>query len=688
MTKLPISIKLNDIIINVLLVSITTLSIMNIYDNGPATNGLDASYLQSMGYYFKQHLQAGVDYVFNFGILGYFYSLQSCYDADLFYWYVFFQLTIAIILSLVLITRIYNLTTKLEKFLYLFALLIFTSTIAIPGGEPLYMLSITIATILALKPPYFIVSTLHYYIWLAVILLFLAGLSLAKFTYFILACFSVLIIAINTWHSYSKNLALTIIGIFLIFQLGIWISTGQSVFNIPAFLINSLQLTSGHNEAMQSLAGNFIELRLVAVILFSMLTIITISYYTQPIQFKNIMLIAMLGISFFFAWKAGFVRHDVHSITFFDFTLLIPFFIESPMALHKLKHSIFVTAKYVVVTVSIIGIFSSARAVHYKPYNFLARWNENVVENFNMLMNLHEAKKNWNATVIKLQQQYNLPQIRAVVGHASVDIFSWEQGIVLLNNFNWQPRPVFQSYITYTPQLLALNSHFYQSSKAPEFVLFKLQTIDNRFPLMDDIEAFKIIIRDYGFILSENGYLLLKHQPVNQKSIIQDKVLLQREIRVDELIDLSYFNTKPLTLSLIINKSLVGNLYSLLYKLPLVFLELSVNDGTKITYRIIPNMLRSGIIINPLINNQMDLLDWYNGRTTKRVLNLRLITNSSDEKKWFQEHVILQLNELKTIPRTINGDNIKITAANAPNSGVAIVAVRANAIANQFRNNQ
>jgi len=653
MTQLNLKeLTFENLIIGLLLVGITSLSIMSIYDNGPAADGLDGSFLSALGYAFRHHFQIGIDNVSTYGVLGYFYNIQSPYDGNLVYIYVIWQLLISLILAVLLVTRVYLLEGKLEKILYLFTLPIFTSIAPLPGGEPLFMLGITIATLLAITS----LTSSRYYYLLGLILLFLASISLAKFTYFVLITVSILTIAIAVWHSRSLKHATLVIGTFLVFQLGIWVATGQSLLNFPTFLANSLQVTSGFNEAMQSFAGNVTELKLAVAIILAMFGMIILSCLIKPVQFPNVMIAGIVTFSLFIVWKAGFVRHDVHSITFFGFTLLIPFFLECQNHLSKLYILMFRTLRYIVVSASLIGLFSSAGALNYLPSNFLARWNETVVKNVGMLVNLKESKANWDNVVANLKQQYELPQTRAQVGWATVDIFSWEQGILFLNGFNWKPRPVFQSYVAYTPKLLAINSDFYKSPQAPEFVLFKLQTIDNRFPLMDDAEAVKVILRDYRPVLTEKGYLLLKHEPRSQP--IAGNILLKQSVPIGTPIDISQFSDRQLLLSLDIRKSLAGRFYSLLYKLPPVYLEIGTTDGAKMSYRIVPNMVQSGVIINPLILSQTDLVGWYTGQPLKRVANLRVIIDM-EGTKWFEDKVVLTLSEHQTVPsNTITSDEL------------------------------
>ena len=110
------------------------------------------------------------------------------------------------------------------------------------------------------------------------------------------------------------------------------------------------------------------------------------------------------------------------------------------------------------------------------------------------------------------RQQFALPKIRSAVGGSSVDVIGLEQAVVLLNDLNYRPPPVFQGYQACTRKLEELNVAFYRSNQAPEFVLFKLQSIDGRFPTLDNSRVLLDLLHRYQFVLEEDGFLLLQQK--------------------------------------------------------------------------------------------------------------------------------------------------------------------------------
>jgi MFS family permease len=654
-------ISIEKFIIGLGLVVLTWLS--TIYFGTPtASDALDPSWIQSLAYTFKHNFQAGVDYIFTFGPLGYFYNSHANYDVDLFYIFIAWHLITGLFLAVIFVTLAYKMESKIDKFIYLFLIVVVLSLLA---NDSRFFLGITASVILAISPPsFFINNKLRYTMLLGLVLLFLAVVSLTKFANFILAGVGVFSITVVVWHIYSHKVALIIPLAFTIFFLCIWLVSGQSLLNLPKFIINSLKMTSGYSDAM-SVGFNITEIKLAIASIFIMVLMMLLGCFIKPWKFERFVIAGMVFFGIFLAWKTGFVRHDTHSLIFFNFAVLVPFFIQYNKNMPTFLRVTFRALRYIAIFTAISGLIVIGRTFNYTPNHFIAQWSPRIINNFTALVNLPDFKAEQDKILDKLKQEYHLPKISAQVGPATVDIFSWEQGVVFLNGLNWHPRPIFQSYAAYTPSLIAINGDFYTSDQAPEFVIFKLQTIDGQFPLMNDNEALKILLRDYQPLFSEKGYLLLKHTQRGQNSVTGETLLTQ-EIKIGELIDVRTLSHKKFLLSLDIRKSWLGHLTSLIYRFPILNLEIEASDGSKRSYRIIPGMTQSGFIINPLILSRDDLFQWYiDEETLKHVSTLRVVIKPEPLLEYFfntntllNPNIVLKINEYQRIPYQVD-DTIK-----------------------------
>ena len=57
--------------------------------------------------------------------------------------------------------------------------------------------------------------------------------------------------------------------------------------------------------------------------------------------------------------------------------------------------------------------------------------------------------------------------ILTIIGKSTIDTFPWNIHMLIENNLNYSPRPVLQSYSSYTKQLEELNFNFYNFNLIP-----------------------------------------------------------------------------------------------------------------------------------------------------------------------------------------------------------------------------
>lgn len=642
---------LEKVIITIGLVALTWLSSLS-FGSPAATDTLDASWTQALGYAFKHHFQAGIDYIFTFGPLGYVSHPQSSYDADLFYVFITWQIIMGLFFSLILVLHSSHLENKIDKVIYFFLVIVIVSAFSY---DPRYILGITACVSLTISPsPVVTRTSSRFVLFLGFILWFLAVVSWTKFPNLILASVAVFSISVGFFYTRSRQLAIiTPVG-FTILLLGTWLASGQSLTSLPSFIKNSLQITSAYSEAMSG-GLQLTEIKLAIAVIFLVMVMTMVSSFSKPLKLERVIIAGMVLFSLFLAWKASFVRHDAHSLIFFTVAVLIPFFIGSERNLSTRWQVTFYLSRYLAIVAALSGLFLAGVAINYTPRTFIAQWNERLVDNYKVLTRILSFKNTQDNTVATLKQQFDLPKIRTQVGSATVDIFSWEQGVLFLNGLNWHPRPVFQSYAAYTSSLMAINGDFYaDKERAPKFVIFKLQEIDGRFPVATDTEALKIILRDYQPLFSEKGYLLLKQVPRGQGRVPDSETLLTRQLKIGEALDIHTLNDQPLLLSLDIRKSLVGHLSSLLYRFPNISLEIETTDGPKLSYRIIPRMTQSSFIITPLILNQADFIGWYTSISLKRATTLRVVVNPEWLQYFFKTDIAVKISKFSIIPPSLD----------------------------------
>jgi len=210
------------------------------------------------------------------------------------------------------------------------------------------------------------------------------------------------------------------------------------------------------------------------------------------------------------------------------------------------------------------------------------------------------------------QSDHQLPELRRLIGGATVDVLGQVQMFALFNELNYHPRPVFQSYSTFNRRLMELNRRFYGSSNAPEFVMFDLRAIDKRFPPLEDAMVLRDVLINYTLAGNEGDYLLLRRR---QAEATRLTLVREAEVPPGAKIDLVEFGDDNLWMEIDVRPSLAGQLGALLFKPPKVQLYVwkAGRSAPDKKFRAPTSMLAAGFLASPLELTTRDVLNLYQG---------------------------------------------------------------------------
>ncbi len=579
----------------------------------PLPRGLDDSWEQALGYCYKHRLQAGADYLFTYGPLGYF--LHRAYDPDLYWHKLGWELAVKLTFTLTLVQLLAAYPSWTARIVAYAALLL--SARLILGIPDLHYTFFTLAQgVLLIRSRGRPLGPAR----LAGVAL-LALLALTKFTLFLLAL-STLVVVAGTEVTAGRRLKalqplLAFVGLFV---LGWW-ALGQSPANLPRYVYGSMQISSGYAEAM-ALPGERAE---ILVALGVLLLLATGAVLRRPADLRRpgtVPAALLIGLGLFLEWKHGFVRQDQHAFGFFSLAFLAPLLFPAAFPSRgwpAVARGVVLGAACLLAAFGMIENLKVQRQYYPRSVSqFLEETWQAVRGNVRTLLRpaaLHDALDRREA---QLDATCQLPRIKALVGAAPVDIFSYEQGVLFRNRLNWRPRPVFQSYTAYTPYLMRANADFYAGNRAPAFVIYKIQPIDQRLPMLDDAPTLWRLLVRYRPVLIENAYLLLQRNAAPAAPVAPHPVS-QQVVRLNEEVPLPDPAGAPQWLSLDLQPSVKGKLWGLLYRPNLVYIRLRTEDGRTLLYRFIPGMARTGFLVNPLIQT-------YSASPGRRVVSFCLLT--------------------------------------------------------------
>ena len=224
-------------------------------------------------------------------------------------------------------------------------------------------------------------------------------------------------------------------------------------------------------------------------------------------------------------------------------------------------------------------------------------------------------------------------EVLSIIGNKSVDIIPNEISEIYFNRLNYNPRPAIQSYFVYNSFLLNKNQEKYLSKTAPDFVIYGVESTDNKYAFGDETQTLLALLQRYEPTKMWENRLLLK-----KKDYPKTLKLVSETKHISELGKTYYFNHSAKSDS--INKTFVriikvktsynwlGKLLNLFFQPPQLNMTLVTEDGKKSSYRTVPILLSKGLIIN----SKIDKID-----EVKQFFDQGFVENKSIESIQFDE---------------------------------------------------
>ncbi|MFQ5732849.1 MAG: hypothetical protein ACE5KM_12955, partial [Planctomycetaceae bacterium] len=166
------------------------------------------------------------------------------------------------------------------------------------------------------------------------------------------------------------------------------------------------------------------------------------------------------------------------------------------------------------------------------------------------------------------------------------------------DDVRYRGRPMMQSYGAFSPHFAEQNAAHYRSARGPDFVLFRVDPIDGRFPALCDGRVWRELLRRYE-VASDLGNDLLLRRMNSNRTLHAGRPLQVRAVWNSRIA------VPPTRGGLIwcrvkISRNLAGQLAALLYKLPPVMLEVTTPDRSR-RFRFVPGAGESGFLLSPQV---------------------------------------------------------------------------------------
>jgi hypothetical protein len=597
-------------IVNPLILGLLFLAVFQ-FPEFTASSGHDAGSQAAYEYWFAHGFSWGTDIIQNTGPLG-FLNYPGIYTG--------FVDTLKLFLSFFLTgVFIFLFWRSLKEIPFVFSAILFIFAVFFAFGDCMIYLLLLLLFYLLMSTSSILVSLLA--------LLLLAMLALAKGTCFFIALFVVVASVANSILSRRFVFAVSIASGFIIFLLALWVLAGQPLFNFPEFARAITSFSSGYSEAMTIFepgkvrGAGFIALSGgLLLILLKMICALRHVYADVTEMCRQILLASVEFFIFFVVWKHGFVRADGHTAIFFQYVLvsylLVLFRKEKLYGVQgngsRALAGVLLLICFFVTIACLVGINAMYPLNPVATYRKMVRTGLCFVDIPKRFRALEEdLKKNVAAMQIA--------RIRALVKKKSIGYFGIYPGVILYNQLNYIPNPASISFASWNASIMAAEESFFKDdNRAPCYLLYDLQTIDNRLPAQDDSLAKLVILNRYEPVGAEAGNILFRRN--NRRRPVSRSVLSERNYNVGEWIAVPP-TLSPVWVKVRVKETFLTRVVSLVYKPPQYSLEVLFKNGGNLTYKLIPRMAETGFMINPLISDNLQTLIVFFQQEYQKYLN-------------------------------------------------------------------
>jgi hypothetical protein len=196
----------------------------------------------------------------------------------------------------------------------------------------------------------------------------------------------------------------------------------------------------------------------------------------------------------------------------------------------------------------------------------------------------------------------------------SMDVFPSELSYAIEKQLPLRNRPVIQSYSAYTKNLCEKNSAFLEGQNAPQAIYFHSQSIDGRYPTMEDTLAWRSLLTHYVPFSVADEYLVLKRR--ERPAGYELQPILDRSFGTDEIIEIPDVPGGMIWAELEVQRTLIGRLLDLFYRKEKMVLRVETTRRS-LDFILLDETTPAGFLLSPYLNSQASMLDIFQAESDR-----------------------------------------------------------------------
>jgi hypothetical protein len=596
---------------------------------------LDPSWILAMNQAVEQGTVFGKDLIFTYG--PYSALLTQAYHPVTYPWMLVLGLLLGIGYASMLLM---NLNKKVNWQLWLFAvfLILIDSRDALFFSYPLLVVLTAGKLTLTSTDPRRSIFSQRRHIDYALAVALLGLLPIVKGSLLPLSVAAGLAGFILHWRIGDRIIALMFIALPLITMVVLWHLAGQPITALPDFFQSMSPIVSGFAEAMSTFPDSSwwvmkIGIPGMIVTFITMATLFLAAIYRERTDsiVHTVVIFLYVALFIFIAFKAGFVRHDAVHVPAASSALIFAALALNIFSLGRFSVLIwFSIAFWALIHWHYFGAsLYPSNPVNQSPIHSL----HGVIKGDRMGGRLQASFSQ------RLEKIHNESSIQKFNG--TTDIYPYDQAALIASGNNWVSRPIPQSYSVYTPTLAKINEAHLRGPQAPDNIIFRVGTIDNRYPSIDDGLSWPTLISHYEISDKDKQYIYLKKRPTPVESkmsvVMEGSQKLGKNISVPqgEHIFFAEIDVEP---------TILGRLATIAFKPTPLYITVDLADGQIKRFRFIPSMAKTGFILSPLIKSTSDFTQLAGGQLPSlkqsMVNNIRIAPAGSESMFWNRDYLL------------------------------------------------
>jgi hypothetical protein len=404
---------------------------------------------------------------------------------------------------------------------------------------------------------------------------------------------------------------------------------GQSLSALPRFVSMQGAVAAGYSEAM-SLPSNLVEIACFLCLGLLSGCVVLLAERRQLIDngrarraiALTVRAAAMGGFGFII-WKASFVRHDViHALVGWQvvgaaltiYSVSIPWrrgvaaLGATALSLGLITMTVLAPARWAIAA-------SPQDPVRGYSGFLTSMLDAGPRQHYGELVSYLRDPADWHRKADRAKEEawarvrQTLP-LPALSG--TIDTVPSNQVALLAHGLNYRPRPVFQEYTTYTAHLIEANRAFFAGARAPEWLLLKPETLDERYPALTEGPLWPDFLRSYRPADRAGDLALLRRRPEPLPNLLGTPRAMT--LRLDTPLPIE--PEAPLFAQLRVRLTLIGQALNMFYRPPIITIRVRFRDGTERGFRLIRQIAAKGFVLSPMIASSDDYLSLARGEPT------------------------------------------------------------------------